>query len=109
LLAEAIKRGEVELDGPISKYLPNTVKTPTRNGKEITLLDLTYAHIRFAELCPRISSPANNDNPYADYTVQQMYDFLSGYTLTRDIGATYSYSNLGVGLARPYSGTSRQV
>ena len=37
-------------------------------------------------------------NPYVDYTVQQMYDFLSGYTLTRDIGAQYEYSNLGVGL-----------
>jgi CubicO group peptidase (beta-lactamase class C family) len=27
-----------------------------------------------------------------------MYDFLSGYTLTRDIGAKYEYSNLGMGL-----------
>ena len=97
LLAEAIKRGEVELDGPISKYLPNTVKTPTRNGKEITLLDLT-THTSGLPSLPTNFKPANNDNPYADYTVQQMYDFLSGYTLTRDIGATYSYSNLGVGL-----------
>src|SRR2546425_8318064 len=27
-----------------------------------------------------------------------MYAFLSGYQLPRDIGATYEYSNLGVGL-----------
>ncbi len=27
-----------------------------------------------------------------------MYDFLSHYELTRDIGEKYEYSNLGVGL-----------
>jgi hypothetical protein len=37
-------------------------------------------------------------NPYADYTPEQLYQFLSGYQLTRDIGAQYEYSNLGVGL-----------
>jgi CubicO group peptidase (beta-lactamase class C family) len=42
--------------------------------------------------------PADQANPYADYTVQQMYDFISGYTLTRDPGALFEYSNFGVGL-----------
>jgi CubicO group peptidase (beta-lactamase class C family) len=42
--------------------------------------------------------PADFQNPYADYTVQQLYDFLSSYQLTRDPGAQYEYSNLGVGL-----------
>jgi CubicO group peptidase (beta-lactamase class C family) len=41
---------------------------------------------------------ADFGNPYADYTVQQLYDFLSSYTLTRDIGEKYEYSNVGVGL-----------
>jgi serine-type D-Ala-D-Ala carboxypeptidase/endopeptidase len=27
-----------------------------------------------------------------------LYEFLSGYKLTRDIGSQYEYSNLGVGL-----------
>jgi len=30
--------------------------------------------------------------------VDQLYEFLSGYTLQRDIGARYEYSNLGGGL-----------
>src|SRR5580693_7913925 len=38
------------------------------------------------------------NNPFADYTVDQLYQFLSGYRLTRDIGSQYEYSNLGVGL-----------
>jgi CubicO group peptidase (beta-lactamase class C family) len=37
-------------------------------------------------------------NPYADYSVQQLYTFLSSYELPRDIGAQFEYSNLGVGL-----------
>ena len=40
LLSDMVERGEVSLNDPISKFLPRTVKTPTRNGKEITLLDL---------------------------------------------------------------------
>ena len=42
--------------------------------------------------------PANPSNPYADYTVDQMYEFLSGLTLKRAPGEKYDYSNLGVGL-----------
>jgi CubicO group peptidase (beta-lactamase class C family) len=47
---------------------------------------------------PTNFKPADMANPYADYTVQQMYDFLSSYQLTRDPGAEFEYSNLGVGL-----------
>jgi CubicO group peptidase (beta-lactamase class C family) len=39
-----------------------------------------------------------SDDPYADYTVADMYAFLNGYTLTRDPGAKYEYSNYGIGL-----------
>jgi hypothetical protein len=47
---------------------------------------------------PNNFNPKDPDNPYADYSVQQMYDFISGYTLTRDIGSQFEYSNFGVGL-----------
>jgi CubicO group peptidase (beta-lactamase class C family) len=43
-------------------------------------------------------SPANPANPYVDYTVEQMYEFLSGHELRRDIGSEFAYSNLAVGL-----------
>jgi len=47
---------------------------------------------------PANLQPADMSNPYADYTVDQMYQSLSGYQLERDIGAKYEYSNLGSGL-----------
>src|SRR5687768_3913852 len=97
LLAEMVERGEVSLNDPISKYLPRSVKTPTRAGKEITLLDLANQTSGLPRM-PGNFAPKDPRNPYADYSVEQMYAFISGYTLARDIGAKYEYSNLGVGL-----------
>jgi CubicO group peptidase (beta-lactamase class C family) len=92
-----VERGEVSLNDPISKYLPKTVKTPTRDGKEITLLDLATQTSGLPRL-PTNFERKDPQNPYADYSVDQMYSFLSSYTLTRGIGEQYEYSNLGVGL-----------
>jgi serine-type D-Ala-D-Ala carboxypeptidase/endopeptidase len=97
LLADMVERGEVSLNDPISKYLPKSVKTPTRSGKEITLLDLSTQTSGLPRM-PGNFTPKDPQNPYADYSVEQLYEFLSNYTLTRDIGAKYEYSNLGVGL-----------
>ncbi len=98
LLADMVARGEVELDDPVSMYLPEgEVTMPTRDGKEITLLDLT-THRSALPRMPDNFAPADPANPYADYTVEQMYEFLSGHELQRDIGAEAEYSNLGVGL-----------
>jgi CubicO group peptidase (beta-lactamase class C family) len=97
ILADMVRRGEVKLDDPISKYLPPSVKVPSRGGKQITLVDLATQSSGLPRL-PNNMRPANFDNPYADYTVEQLYAFLSGYELPRDIGAQFEYSNLGVGL-----------
>ena len=40
LLLDMVKRGEMKLDDPVAKYLPESVTVPTHNGKEMTLLDL---------------------------------------------------------------------
>jgi CubicO group peptidase (beta-lactamase class C family) len=97
VLADMVVKGEVKLDDPVQKYLPPAVHMPERNGKVITLATLSEQNSGLPRL-PANMRPADAQNPYADYTVQQMYDFLSGYTLTRDPGAQYEYSNLGVGL-----------
>ncbi len=97
LLADMVCRGEVALGDPVSKYLPKTVKMPSREGREITLLDLA-THTSALPRLPTNFSPTDNQNPYADYTVDNMYAFLSGCKLTRNIGEKYEYSNLGAGL-----------
>lgn len=40
----------------------------------------------------------NAANPYANYTVNQLYEFLASYELPRDPGSKYEYSNVGGGL-----------
>src|SRR5581483_4562039 len=97
LLADMVGHGEVKLDDPISQYLPESAKVPTRKGRAITLVDLA-THTSGLPRMPDNASPKDPSNPYADYTVEQMYAFLSGYRLTRDIGEKYEYSNLGGGL-----------
>jgi D-alanyl-D-alanine-carboxypeptidase/D-alanyl-D-alanine-endopeptidase len=97
LLADMVEHGEISLDDPVSKYLPASVKVPGRKDRQITLLDLA-THTSGLPRLPDNLTPTNANNPYADYTVEQMYAFLSGYVLTRDIGAEYEYSNLGAGL-----------
>jgi CubicO group peptidase (beta-lactamase class C family) len=97
ILADMAARGEVRLDDPVAKLLPSSAHIPARSGRQITLLDLATQSSGLPRM-PSNFTPRDSMNPYADYTVQQMYAFLSGYQLTRDIGASYEYSNLGVGL-----------
>ena len=76
LLAEMATRGEVALDDPVARYLPDHVKMPTRSGKQITLLDLATYTSGLPRLPDGISH--TSDNPYASYAVDQLYAFLSG-------------------------------
>ncbi len=96
-LASMVAEEKVKLDDPVQKYLPSQVKLPTKNGKAITLASLA----NHTSALPRLPSnmPYSDPlDPYADYTVEMMYDFLNGYELTRDIGEKLEYSNLAVGL-----------
>ena len=97
LLAEMVERGEVALDDPVARYLPASVKVPERNGKQITLYDLS-THRSGLPRMPTNFTPRDPMNPYVDYTVERAYEFLSSYELQRDIGSQYEYSNLGAGL-----------
>ena len=97
LLSDMVERGELALTDPIAKFLPADVKVPERGGRSIVLQDLS-THTSGLPRLPTNMSPKDQANPYVDYSVEQLYQFLSSYTLTRDIGAQYEYSNLGGGL-----------
>lgn len=97
LLADMVARGEVSLSDPVSNYLPDGFTMPSRGGQEITLLHLATHHSGLPRL-PSNLSPARWTNPYADYTVEDLYVFLASHELRRDPGSEFEYSNLGVGL-----------
>ena len=97
ILADMVRRGEVSLADPVAKYLPPEAKVPQRGRKQITLLDLA-THTSGLPRMPSNFKPKDPDNPYADYTLANLWEFLAGYQLTRDIGSQFEYSNMGVGL-----------
>ena len=95
VLMDMVQKGEVSVNDPVSKYLPAAVTVPERNGKKITLQDLATQSSGLP-----VGEPSNADrsNLYAGYSKEQLYEFLSSYELTRDIGSRYEYSNIGVSL-----------
>jgi D-alanyl-D-alanine-carboxypeptidase/D-alanyl-D-alanine-endopeptidase len=96
LLAEMAERGEVRLEQPVAELLPGDVVVPSRNGRQIRLVDLS-THSSGLPRMPDNFNPGGG-NPYAHYTVAQLYDFLRRHELRRDIGVESEYSNVGVGL-----------
>jgi D-alanyl-D-alanine-carboxypeptidase/D-alanyl-D-alanine-endopeptidase len=97
LLQDMIQRGEMKLDDPVQKYLPASAKMPARNGKQITLLHLVTHTSGLPHIAENLN-PKRLDQPFADYTVQELNTFLSNYQLTSDPGAKFRYSSLGAGL-----------
>ncbi len=97
LLADMVNRKEVALDEPAAKYLPGNVRMPERNGRSITLHDLS-THTSGLPRLPGNLKMKDPRNPYAHYSVDDLYQFLSHYELQRDPGAEFEYSNLGGGL-----------
>lgn len=97
MLADEVLKGTMKLSDPISNYLPDNIKTPSRNGRVITLQDLA-THTSGLPRMPDNFTPSNPTNPFKDYTIELAYEFLNAYELKRDIGSEYEYSNYGMGL-----------
>ena len=97
LLADKVLKGEMKLSDPISKYLPKHIKTPKKKGEEITLKDLA-THSSGLPNMPSNILPINPNNPFANYTPNRLYSFISQHKLNNPIGERFEYSNLGVAL-----------
>jgi CubicO group peptidase (beta-lactamase class C family) len=96
LLAQMAEAGEVTLDQPLARLLPDSVRLPER-GRPITLLDVA-THTSGLPRMPDRFMPADMGNPYADYSVAQLYAFLARHELRREPEVEYEYSNLAMGL-----------
>jgi len=95
LLAIMVEDGEIDLEDLVENFLPCPM--PGFDDIKITLLDLA-THTSGLPRLPTNFDPEDPMNPYADYTEDLLFEFLSGYSLPRAPGESYEYSNLGVGL-----------
>ena len=96
LLADMVAHGEVALDDPVAKYLPRNIRVAEKDGRAITLVDLS-THRSALPFFPSNFPPTEDRAAYARYTVEQLYDSLSS-PLPRAPGERWEYSNTGAGV-----------
>ena len=113
LLADMVVKGEVNLDDPVEKWLPqglavglNGLKLRDHTGAPIRLIDLATHRSGLPRIPDNMPNGTRAD-PYVDYREPQLLMYLkSRATLVEtDAGKTtkkrdefYAYSNLGFGL-----------
>jgi CubicO group peptidase (beta-lactamase class C family) len=97
LALDMANRGELNLDDPVSKYLPASVKVPSQGRKQITLLNLAAQDSGLPFNATNFTGKSDKEH-YDSYTAEKMYAFLSGYALKDPPGTKFQYSNLGMSL-----------
>jgi CubicO group peptidase (beta-lactamase class C family) len=97
LLQEMVERGEMQLDDPVAKYLPKTVKVPGYQGQEITLRHLAKETSGLPWFYDKLDL-ARTDDPLADFTIEKMDTFVSGCQLTCAPGIKHLHGNVDKGL-----------
>jgi D-alanyl-D-alanine-carboxypeptidase/D-alanyl-D-alanine-endopeptidase len=93
LLADMVRKGDVSLDDPASKFARPGAKLPMRGEEPITLRDLVTQHSGLPRLPPGFR-PSNPQNPYADFTEDNLYDSLAATRIPAG-PAKFEYSNFG--------------
>ena len=98
-LAKMAQDGMVDLNAPISRYLPQTVVSPRKNGRELTLLNLATHTSGLPRLPDNFDAVSKEQSdPYASYHASDLYQSLAQVRLATMPGKTSEYSNYGMGL-----------
>ena len=97
VLADMAQQQQVKPQSPVSTCLPDGAKIPQHGGRQITFVDLA-THSSGLPLRPTNLESQTALNKYAGYTVEQLYQGLAAFQLTRDPGSAFEYSNWGFGL-----------
>lgn len=98
LLADMVHRKEVAFDDPVDRYLLSDLRTPQRNGRAITLADLA-THTSGLPYFP--FDPATTPKALETlgrFSLSDLRSWLDGFTLPRDPGARWEYSNTAYGI-----------
>lgn len=92
--------GLLKLDEPIQNYLPNSVQIPKFENKSITLNHLLTHTSGLKDPPPKAKENlGRNKVVIADFSINDLYDYLNNSRLEYSPGSHIEYSNLGYGLA----------
>jgi CubicO group peptidase (beta-lactamase class C family) len=99
MLGLAVGEGKLKLDDPVNRYLPDSIPLLQYQGKTATIRTLSN-HTSGLPRMPANFQPTvtNGKDPYANYTIRDLYRFLHELKLEREPGSQFEYSNLAVGL-----------
>ena len=95
LLADAVVRGEIDLDAVAEVANPAGIQFPTYNDTPITWIDLSTHRSGLPRL-PTNFQPTDMVDPYRNYDSKEAAAFLKEYKLPRKPGESHEYSNFGV-------------
>jgi CubicO group peptidase (beta-lactamase class C family) len=98
LLAEAVQRKEVELDGPISDLMPPGITIPTRDKVPITAKHLALHSSGLPRHPGSLFSRKQPPDPFANYTEDVLYQDLVTTQLASAPGTDIQISDYGTGL-----------
>lgn len=90
--------GVINLRAPVQTYLPKDVKMPKYGDNPVTLFHLANHTSALPRMPDNFRNQVNESDPFAHYTKQLSYEFLSHYQLKRKAGEVPEYSNFGMGL-----------
>ncbi len=94
LLADAVVRGEIDLNAAASVTNEAGIRLPSRDGKSIKWIDLATHRSGLPRL-PSNLPLTDLKNPYRAYDSKKAAAFLNQYELPRQPGDSHEYSNLG--------------
>lgn len=102
LLAAMVADNSVQLNDPITKYLPDSLALQNPLLNQITLLQLVTHTAGFPTKPSNIiNTNSNPDDPYNNYTLTDLYAYLSTYHqkhTKKNKKSVFSYSHLSIGL-----------
>ena len=95
MLADAVVRGEIDLNAAADVANPAGIRLPSRDGTSIKWIDLSTHRAGLPRL-PSNLPLTDLVNPYREYDSKKAAEFLNQYELTRQPGKSQEYSNFGV-------------
>lgn len=99
LLADAARRGRIDMNAPVNNFLPDSLPILQKNGKRVTLTMLANHTSGMPRLPTNLfTSTVALVNPYREYDRRKLFAYLMKAELAREPGKEVEYSNLGAGL-----------
>ena len=94
MLGLAAGEGKLKLDDPVNRYLPDSIPALQYEGKVATIRNLS----NHTSGIPRMpgnfqATVVNGKDPYASYSIRDLYRFLRELKLGRTPGSEFEYSN----------------